>query len=248
MGRAQNPYAVRTFEFCCRLQELDDPDAIIVAITEEMRWFGYDHVTCWTLPPPGHSAEDGVMMNTRPPAYVERYFERNYTERDPVLKNLGRSGGVLLSWKDVRAMNSLTREESNLIDEASEFSMHNGLVLPVACLSGAHSLFCPCGDRPNDSAEARQAIAVIGTMALATLRRATLDRLRDDPDHRPLTPREREVLQWVSQGKSDDEIADILSISASTVLRHVQNAKRKLDAYKRTSAIIAALRRGEISL
>ena len=61
MLRPPNPYALRTFEFCCRLQELDDPDAVIAAIDAEMRWFGYDHVTCWTLPPPGHKGEDGVL-------------------------------------------------------------------------------------------------------------------------------------------------------------------------------------------
>ena len=39
-------------------------------------------------------------------------------------------------------------------------------------------------------------------------------------------------MQWVAAGKSDDEIADILTLSAPTVTWHVENAKRKLDAFK----------------
>jgi DNA-binding CsgD family transcriptional regulator len=63
-----------------------------------------------------------------------------------------------------------------------------------------------------------------------------------------LTPREREIMQWVASGKTDDEIGDILSIGATTVTSHVENAKQKLDAFRRTYAVVQALRFGEITL
>lgn len=66
--------------------------------------------------------------------------------------------------------------------------------------------------------------------------------------HTRLTPREREILQWVAIGKTDEEIADILSISTMTVTSHVENAKQKLDAFRRTYAVVQAIRRGEIDL
>jgi LuxR family quorum sensing-dependent transcriptional regulator len=71
---------------------------------------------------------------------------------------------------------------------------------------------------------------------------------REEIVHTPLTDREREILQWVAAGKSDDEIADILSIVTTTVTSHVENAKRKLDAFRRTYAVVQAIRLGEISL
>jgi LuxR family quorum sensing-dependent transcriptional regulator len=55
-------------------------------------------------------------------------------------------------------------------------------------------------------------------------------------------------MQWVAAGKSDDEIADILTLSAPTVTWHVENAKRKLDAFRRTYAVVQAIRFGEIAL
>jgi LuxR family quorum sensing-dependent transcriptional regulator len=58
----------------------------------------------------------------------------------------------------------------------------------------------------------------------------------------PLTPREREVLAWVAQGKSASEIAEILRIAKRTVDEHVQTAVRKLGAQNRTHAVAIALR------
>jgi DNA-binding CsgD family transcriptional regulator len=57
-----------------------------------------------------------------------------------------------------------------------------------------------------------------------------------------LTPREREVLWWAAEGKSAQEIAEILSIAKRTVNEHTQNAARKLGAANRTQAVATALR------
>jgi LuxR family transcriptional regulator, quorum-sensing system regulator BjaR1 len=63
-----------------------------------------------------------------------------------------------------------------------------------------------------------------------------------------LTPREREVLAWVAQGKSAWEIGKILDIAKRTVDEHVQTAVRKLGAANRTQAIALALHRRIIDL
>lgn len=44
-----------------------------------------------------------------------------------------------------------------------------------------------------------------------------------------LTPREREVLQWVAEGQRNREIAERLNISPGTVKRHLENIYTKLD-------------------
>ena len=57
-----------------------------------------------------------------------------------------------------------------------------------------------------------------------------------------LTPREREVLGWVAQGKTTREISEVLGIASRTVDEHVKAAGRKLDAANRTHAVAIALR------
>lgn len=237
----------RTFDFVERIRACDEPAEIERAIVDEMKWFGFECVTCWTLPAPGQSAEQGVILNTRPIQYLERYLEQNYVFRDPVVRHL-RKELRPFSWGDVRRHDALTKAETKIIDEASEFGMTDGLVIPVVTISGSIALFSPCGNSPNLSPEARTAVELMGVMALQALKRATLDKFKTAPQYKPLSPREREVLQWVAAGKSDDEISQILNIGMTTVIKHVESAKAKLDTYKRSAAIITALRLGEIHL
>jgi len=52
-----------------------------------------------------------------------------------------------------------------------------------------------------------------------------------------ISGREYEVLQLISQGLSNEEIAERLFVSISTVKTHVSNVLGKLDARRRTQAI-----------
>ncbi|MGH1356233.1 MAG: response regulator [Thalassovita sp.] len=79
-----------------------------------------------------------------------------------------------------------------------------------------------------------------------------LVRLDPSSDDRPhdiltkelnLTEREGEVLYWLSQGKSNRDIAQILSLSARTVNKHLELIFQKLGVENRTSAAIIADRR-----
>jgi DNA-binding CsgD family transcriptional regulator len=54
-----------------------------------------------------------------------------------------------------------------------------------------------------------------------------------------LSAREREVLEWMSQGKTNAEIATILGISLHTVKRHVEKILQKLDVPNRSAAALA---------
>ncbi|GHO99874.1 LuxR family transcriptional regulator [Reticulibacter mediterranei] len=56
----------------------------------------------------------------------------------------------------------------------------------------------------------------------------------------PLTSREQEVLEWLSQGASNQEIAQALVIAPNTVKRHVQAILAKLGVRNRTQAVARA--------
>ncbi len=68
-----------------------------------------------------------------------------------------------------------------------------------------------------------------------------------DPFH-PLSAREMEVLNHLTQGMSNKEIATLLGISHQTVKNHVTSILRKLGVEDRTQAAIYALRRGWVRL
>jgi DNA-binding NarL/FixJ family response regulator len=70
----------------------------------------------------------------------------------------------------------------------------------------------------------------------------------DVPPYAPLSPREMEILQYVTRGMSNKEIAVRLGISHQTVKNHMTSILHKLDVEDRTQAAVYALRHGWVRL
>ena len=56
-----------------------------------------------------------------------------------------------------------------------------------------------------------------------------------------LTPRETEVLFWISQGKSNYDIGVILGAKTGTICKHVEHIFSKLNVENRTAAAVVAV-------
>jgi DNA-binding NarL/FixJ family response regulator len=63
-----------------------------------------------------------------------------------------------------------------------------------------------------------------------------------------LSPREREIMHLMAEGRTAEAIGGTLGVSVETVRTHVRNVIRKLQARNRVHAIALALERGEIAL
>ena len=64
----------------------------------------------------------------------------------------------------------------------------------------------------------------------------------------PLTPREKEILNYVAQGYLNKQIAVVLDISEQTIKNHVTSVLRKLNANARTEAVVLGIKQGIISI
>lgn len=62
----------------------------------------------------------------------------------------------------------------------------------------------------------------------------------------PLSVRERECLSWVAEGKTTEEVAMILGVSANTINAYIAKAIQKVAATNRAMAIATAIRAGMI--
>jgi LuxR family transcriptional regulator of spore coat protein len=60
----------------------------------------------------------------------------------------------------------------------------------------------------------------------------------------PLTPRELEILQWLSEGKNCSEIATILGTAHSTVSHQANMMQHKLEAVTAAQAVAEGFRKG----
>ena len=66
----------------------------------------------------------------------------------------------------------------------------------------------------------------------------------DESQQDLLTPRETEVLHWVTQGKTNTQIAIIRGAARLTVKKHVERILRKLNVETRTAAAIRGIELG----
>ncbi|WP_066530032.1 helix-turn-helix transcriptional regulator [Erythrobacter sp. CCH5-A1] len=102
---------------------------------------------------------------------------------------------------------------------------------PAGRIASVHIGFAE-GAPPPDCARAVHRAALLFTDHL-------VDLARPAPETPPpaLTPREADCLAYVAEGKTDWEIAVILSLSEATVRFHIDNARAKLDAATRAHAV-----------
>jgi two-component system response regulator NreC len=63
----------------------------------------------------------------------------------------------------------------------------------------------------------------------------------------PLTEREREVLQLIAEGRTNREIADMLTVSIKTVQAHRAHIMEKLNVHDKTDLVKYAIRMGLIN-
>ena len=193
-------------------------------------------------------------ITTYPKRWIEHYLSSRYLEEDPVVGEALRRPLSFL-WPEVCAPETLSHSQRHLMEDARDAGISNGLTIPIIGrgVDAASLSVVP------DELDASGRLVLIRHRQLLQLLAIHFDRrarsklleteLIGGSSRRRslLSPREREVLEWIARGKSTWDIAQILRISEKGVEFHVENARRKLQAFGRTRAVVKALMLGIIS-
>lgn len=140
----------------------------------------------------------------------------------------------------------LTPRGRLVMDEAAEFGMKDGICVPIHVPLAGPAVVTAASDRIEVPPGA---MPLIETLCVHLFRKVSgLERKSDNEEGSPLTPRERELLQWSAQGKTTDDISCILGVTTNTVASHQRNIRDKLDAINVVHAVVKALRRHEIQI
>jgi LuxR family transcriptional activator of conjugal transfer of Ti plasmids len=121
--------------------------------------------------------------------------------------------------------------------------------MPIRSGFGRMAAFTLAIDEPSARAEQllSEAKDVVQLAGLYFHIHATT-RLRSGSGRQPkpdvLTQRERQCLAWAAQGKTVTDTAMLVEIAPRTVVFHLENARRKLDAASIAQCVAEALRRG----
>jgi len=90
--------------------------------------------------------------------------------------------------------------------------------------------------------------AVVGTRSLSPGMATRLLETPQRPAPHGLTERELDILRLLAHGWSNEQIADRLFLSGSTIRNHISRMNSKLDAPSRLAAVSKALRTGVIQM
>lgn len=176
------------------------------------------------------------IINNYPTQWRERYMEAGYLAIDPTVEH-GRHTSIPLVWSDeVFSMNP------QLWAEAKAAGLQVGWAQSSLDGYGVGGMLTlvRSSERLTPSELALKEVPMRWLVQIAhlTLSRALNAQHSDPPVG--LTPRETEVLKWHADGKTSEEIADILTISKDTVKFHTKNAVAKLGSANKTAAVVRA--------
>lgn len=184
-----------------------------------------------------------VVNISYPNEWLDLYITRKYHQIDPIIKE-NFTNFRLQYWTDTYKTNAPPK---GFLSLAEDFGLKEGYTHGIRNQKGTEgSLFSISGK----SIEHHNRTEIILNLIIPHLHQA-ITRISGQHNEKniiPLVSREREVLNWISQGKGTWDISKILGISERTVKFHVKNIKQKLDVVSRPQAVAVAIGHGLVEI
>jgi len=219
--------------------DIEDLKAIL---TKYIKPLGFSMHTCVSVVDLQNPPPSALLLLEFPKLWVERYISENYIESDVVFQK---------AIRDMRAFtwNELThfdRTAQKIFSESSEFGIKNGVTVPISIPGYLPATVNVIGEHLDISEEDYHAIHLMAIYYYHSVIRIKRTENNKDYQSIKLTPREKDCLHWIAQGKREPDIADILFISQHTVHSHLESVRKKLDVSTSTQAAVRAVHCGLI--
>jgi LuxR family transcriptional regulator, quorum-sensing system regulator SolR len=206
-------------------------------ITSNAKAIGFEYCAYGLLSPIPITKQKILMMSNYPESWQNKYRENNYISIDSTVRH-GIESPLPLLWT-----NKLFYATPTFWEEARAHGLNNGWSLSIRSNNGFVGMLTmarenePLSEKELSEKSSRLIwLAQTAHVAMASL---LSNKLAPELDVK-LTIRELEVLKWSAEGKTSNEIADILCISYGTVNYHVANAINKLQTVNKNAAIVRA--------
>jgi len=186
----------------------------------------------------------GILTNY-PEEWLRHYIDNHYVEYDPVYRK-GLTAKTPWTWEEIMR-EKISKKSQRVMDEAGEFKLCSGAGVsihhPYGGITGIG--FASPQKHIRTDRDALSQIYLASVQMIVVLSEITGKGSTDRGILR-ITKREKEVLNWIAAGKTKSEIADILSLSESSVKRYCENIASKFETNNLPSAVARALRIGII--
>ena len=184
---------------------------------------------------------EALLLHRGPVAYADTYIDEELYLHSPTVAWAETNHGFI-SWSEAARLmvREITPQILRIAQLNAQFGVSSGYVGSlngvVPGLNGVIGL----GGRPGLDQKAADALWADQGPEIETLTKLMHVRIAGLPQPillRPLTSRQREVLDWYGRGKTTAEIATIMGLSAATVEKHMRAAREALDATTTVHAV-----------
>jgi LuxR family transcriptional regulator, quorum-sensing system regulator BjaR1 len=228
------------------ISHLTSAQAVAALLTGVMEQLGFTSLGINGLPPPAEDANPFILAESTPEGFRDFYIQEGLYRVDHICAH-ARAAYAPFRYSEAPYDRVQARNHRRFLQALGTFGMGEGLIVPIGRPANVPACVWLAGKGPDMNDEAVRAIQVIALFA-ASKANATVRSQGPSSASRRLTPREREVLQWISAGKTSWEISVISALSERAINKIIAEAMIKLDAVTRSQAVVNAIRLGEIEL
>lgn len=233
-------------------EECRTAEELVVALEKLLELYGFDFYGLLKQPKPNENPMGLVLSGRWPKGWPETYIAKKYVLIDPTIRYLGMAQEGF-RWRDTVAAfrnDPHAKRMERMMGDSMRFGLLDGYIFPVHGRSGLLGNMS-VGGKPVDLSPVEMTLfdAVAKTAFWRMLQ------LRDQADAAPsvslvdtrMTRREMEVLNYLADGLTSNEISRLLKISAHTVDWYMNGLQEKLNAKNRQHAVALAFRLGLVN-
>ncbi len=224
------------FELLVQIDELTDAAEIPTLLSNLLDIFSLKSVAYLGTGLTDGPGQGPYLAVTYSPEWVEHYRAERFVEVDPAIQ-VGLRRVLPIDWAEFDRGDEKVRR---LFGEAGEFGLgRHGISLPVHGHHGDRALVSITSDAADPDWQYLRLRYMRDFQLLALHMHHAILGLEGGPavGRAALSPRERECLQWIAEGKTYWECARILGLSEHTVRCYLESARYKLGAANNTHAV-----------
>jgi LuxR family transcriptional regulator len=190
--------------------------------------------------------EDFVVLSNLDHLYLKRFFGERMFVNGPMLKwaldNVGAESWAVILEAATRDR-VLSREETEVFEFNKSYGVTTGYTISFKTVSmrakGAISLI-GAPDTPQSDLDAIWAEHGEDLILMNNVLHLKLLNLPHSNPQRALTKRQKEVLEWVSDGKTIQDISTLMGRTTATVEKHLRLARESLGVETTAQAVLKA--------
>lgn len=188
--------------------------------------------------------QDWVLLSNLSESYMDGFIDQGHYANAPMVRwALHNDGACSWRWmEEMMAKDMASEKERAVVRYNQEHGVKAGYTLSFRSISprskGAMALIADV-DMPQHRVDQIWAEHGDELMVLNNVMHLKILAL-PHTGSRKLTSRQREVLQWVGDGKTTQDIAILLGLTAATVEKHLRLAREALDVETTAQAVLKA--------